>query len=322
MPAGDDALLGERGHPLDERDLLEREVGAGLRALHHLVEVAEQPEAGDVGERVHPELARGEHLAGGAVEGGHHRDHPPRQRGRRELPLDRGGRDPRAERLGEQEQVSRLRARVLEHPLRVDEPGDRHAVLRLGVLHRVAAEDRDPRLVRLLLPAGEDLREHRERVVAREADEVEREDRLRPHRVDVGERVRRGDLAELPRVVDHRREEVDRLHHRELAGQSIHRGVVAGGKAHQRSRVSLRLQPAQDLRQVRGAELRRSARAVAEFGEALVGVLAHARDIRRRVRHCKRFAPNRSRGRPGRARSTRPRPGRFPLRGSAAGALH
>src|SRR3972149_14356 len=45
-----------------------------------------------------------------------------------------------------------------------------------------------------------------------EADDGQREQRDGPHRVHVGERVRRGDRAVVVRIVHHRREDVDGLH--------------------------------------------------------------------------------------------------------------
>ncbi len=64
--------------------------------------------------------------------------------------------------------------------------------------------------------------------------QVEREQRLRPHRPDVAHRVGRGDLPVGERVVEHRGEEVHRLHHRQVLGEPVHRRVVAGLEADQR----------------------------------------------------------------------------------------
>ena len=50
----------------------------------------------------------------------------------------------------------------------------------------------------------------------REGGDVERGQRRAAHRVDVADRVGRGDATEVVRVVDDRREEVDGLHHRQI----------------------------------------------------------------------------------------------------------
>ena len=89
------------------------------------------------------------------------------------------------------------------------------------------------------------------------------------HRVDVGERVGRGDPAEVIRVVDDRREEVDRLHERELVGELEHRGVVGGGGADEQPLVGGRAQLPDDREQRRGGKLAPTARAVAERGEGV-----------------------------------------------------
>ena len=112
-------------------------------------------------------------------------------------------------------------------------PGHRHPVLRLGVVHRVTAEDRDAGLVRLVLPALEDAgqRLHRKRLGG-EGDEVQGEQRAGAHGPDVGERVGGGNLSVGERVVHHRREEVHRGDHRLAGVQTVHRGVVGGGEPH------------------------------------------------------------------------------------------
>ena len=68
----------------------------------------------------------------------------------------------------------------------------------------------------------------------------ERRDRQREqdaatHREDVTQRVRGRDLAECPRVVDERREEVERADDRELVGEPVGGGVI-GRRAARRSR--------------------------------------------------------------------------------------
>ncbi len=227
----------------------------------------EQSEAGHVGQGVDLELSRGEDEPCLLVELRHHRDDLPGQFLRSEAALDRRGRDPRAERFGEDEVIAGLRSKVSQDLLRVHDSGDRHSVLWLGVLDRVPAEDGDARFCRLAPTAGEDLGEHLQRKPGRKAHQIQREQRTRSHRPDVRERIGGSDLAELKRIVDHRRKEIDRLHHRERRGEAIHRGVIAGTESHQRSRVLDRSQVAQNLRQVRGADLPGSTRAVAKLGE-------------------------------------------------------
>ena len=83
--------------------------------------------------------------------------------------------------------------------------------------------------------AGSRASTSRAEPLEREADEVQRGDRPAAHRVDVGQRVGRGDPAEVVRVVDDRREEVDRLHEREVVAQPVDAGVVGRGRADEQS---------------------------------------------------------------------------------------
>ena len=64
--------------------------------------------------------------------------------------------------------------------------------------------------------------------------------RLAAHRVDVGQRVRRGDPAEVVRVVDDRGEEVDGLHDREVVAHPDDGGVVGRRDADEHARVGRR----------------------------------------------------------------------------------
>ena len=127
-----------------------------------------------------------------------------------------------ADRLGQHEHVARLGARVREHAVGVHGPDHRHAVLRLGVVDRVAADDQAPRFGGDARATVEHPREQLERqAVTRPGDEVERHQRRAAHRVHVGERVGRGDPPPVERVVDDRREEVGGEHEREVVRSRI-----------------------------------------------------------------------------------------------------
>ena len=65
----------------------------------------------------------------------------------------------------------------------------------------------------------------------REGDEVERGQRPRAHRVDVRERVGGRYAAEVVGIVDDRREEVDRLHERQLVADAVDARVVARSRS-------------------------------------------------------------------------------------------
>jgi len=59
---------------------------------------------------------------------------------RQQIALQRGGQHPRAERLGEHQHVARLGAAVPHDAVGMHFPDRDHAVLGLGVVHRMAAE--------------------------------------------------------------------------------------------------------------------------------------------------------------------------------------
>src|SRR4051795_11742069 len=100
----------------------------------HLVEVAEQPEAGDVGAGAD---ARGDGgPAGVPVERGHRGDG---LLGHLAGLLEPAVEYADAERLGQGQRRAGHRGVVADDPLDVDQAGDRHAVLGLGVVDRVAA---------------------------------------------------------------------------------------------------------------------------------------------------------------------------------------
>ena len=99
------------------------------------------------------------------------------------------------------------------------------------------------------------------------------------HRVDVGERVRRGDATPVVRVVDDRREEVGGDDDREVVAQAVDGGVVGGVEADEQVGIARRVgaeaaHEAEHRAQVGRGELARAARAVREAGEpdGFVGV--------------------------------------------------
>ena len=125
-----------------------------------------------------------------------------------------------------------------------------------GVRGRVgaAAQDRSQRPVAELL----------ERV----GHEVQRGERRAAHRVDVGQRVGRGDAPEVVRVVDDRREEVDGRDDRERVRHAVHRGVVGGLVADEQRRVVRARQLREQRMEHARRDLARAAGAVREGGEA------------------------------------------------------
>ena len=103
---------------------------------------------------------------------------------------------------------------------------DREAVLRLRIANRVPAGQNRARGPYALVGAGEDVTEHLDRKLLGKRRDGERQQRFSTHREHVVQRIRRCDRAKRARVVDERREEVDREHERALVIEPIHGGVV------------------------------------------------------------------------------------------------
>ena len=145
--------------------------------------------------------------------------------GRDAVPL-RLKNDPRAEALRQEEHVAGQRARLRPDPLRMNHADDGEAVLRLGVADRMAAREDRARLAHLLVGAREHLAEHLDRKLLGERGDGEGEQGPAAHREHVVQRIRRRDRAERARIVDERREEVDREDDRALVVEAVDRRIV------------------------------------------------------------------------------------------------
>ncbi len=120
--------------------------------------------------------------------------------------------------------------------------------------------------------ASEDLRQNCGREVLGKADNVQREQDFRAHRIDVAHCVGCGNGAVREGVVDDRRKEVEREDDSEVVADAVDGCVVEPVEAQEKVRIFLgpeRLgQWAQDLRQEGDARLARSASAGGEGGQA------------------------------------------------------
>jgi len=127
---------------------------------------------------------------------------------------------------------------VGEERARVDRAGCRQAVLDLLVPDGVASQHDGARLGHLLLAALQDAPQDLEvDPVLREADDVQRRERLGPHRVEVRKGVGRGDLAEVEGVVHDGREEVAALDQGEVLPHADDARVGEGVRPDQHARI-------------------------------------------------------------------------------------
>ena len=196
--------------------------------------------------------------------------------------LDRRGEHADTERFREDQILPGTQPGVGQDPIGMHLAGDRHAVLRLGVVDRVPADDREPGGGGDVLPAGEELAEQfGGELVAVPADEVQREQRTATHGVDVGHAVRRGDSTPGAGVVDDRGDEVGRGHQGPVRVDLPHGGIVAGVGTHEEFGGVIVLHVAHDVRQLARGELAASTGAVAELCEANPVAFAHVRTLPR-----------------------------------------
>ena len=135
---------------------------------------------------------------------------------------------PEPKRLGEDEGVAGPGAGIGDDPLGVDPAVHAQAVLRLLVVHGMAAHQAGAGLHHLVMPAAQDLPQKAQiQMLGREHDQIEGGQRHPAHGIDVGDGVGRGDLAEPVGIVHRRGDEVHGVDHGDLVGQPVHRRVVA-----------------------------------------------------------------------------------------------
>ena len=230
-----------------------------------LVRVPEQAEPGHVGDRVGLERSDGvrsravqlDHRVDGCLE---------RARGRDSVALCLQH-EARTERLREEEDVARTRPGLRPDPLRMHQADDREPVLRLGVADRVAARKDRAGSTNALLGAGKHLAEHLDRELLRKGGDRKRQERRAAHRVHVVQRVRRSDGTERSRIVDERREEVDREHDRPLVVQAVDRSIVGRIETDEQILGFGRDEPCEERLETRGRVLRRTASGARERRE-------------------------------------------------------
>ena len=122
--------------------------------------------------------------------------------------------------------VAGTRAALDPDAVGMDGADDREAVLRLGVADRVPAGEDRPGRANLLVGAREHRAHELRRELLRKGRHREREQRGASHGEDVVECVRRSNPTEEGRVVDERREEIDREDERALVVEAVDGSVV------------------------------------------------------------------------------------------------
>jgi hypothetical protein len=156
--------------------------------------------------------------------------------------------------------VTRACPGVREHPRRVHQSGYRVAELHLIVRHTVAADECAPRFGNLLRSAAQNGTEIVNVALAWIAENGQRRQRTAAHRVNIAQRIRRGDSAERIRIVHNRREEVERLHESALLRQPVDARIVRGVEADHHVGIAGSRESRKRLVQNLWTEFRRSTR--------------------------------------------------------------
>ena len=267
--SGDYALLGQCRHAGQQLQRPGVEVGAQAGTPGQLQRVAQQSEAGDVGQGMHS-VQRGQIHAGGVqLRGGRH--HGLVAGGLQQVLLERGGQDAHAQGFAQHQQVAGLRRGIALQACRIDDADAHQAIDGLHRVDGVAARQRNTRRAAHRLAAFEDLgdrlvRQH----VDGHAHDGQCHQRLAAHGIDVRQRIGGGDAAEVEGIVHDRHEEVGGGHDGLPVVDAVHRRVVSGLAAHQQVGEELRRQAAarQQLAEHTGGDLAAAAAAMGQRSEA------------------------------------------------------
>jgi hypothetical protein len=142
-------------------------------------------------------------------------------------------------------------------------------VLQFFIDYGMTTDNGGSRFVHLVLTAAQDLGEYLDRQRSDgKSDDAERRQRLAAHGVHVGERIRRGNLPELVRVVDDRGKEVDGLDEGQTIGQPKDSRVIEGLSTNENSGIGSRVQRRESAGQVTRTQLGGSTRAAGELSQS------------------------------------------------------
>src|SRR5271168_4742791 len=165
--------------------------------------MAEQAEAGDVGQGMHAGQFRQLHAGYIQLRGAF--KHGAIAGITQQAFLERRGKYAHAERLAENQYIAGARAAVAFYFFGVDHSGNGESVNRLHRINTMAAGDRNAGLLTYRLAAAQDLADRRVwQGVDWHADDRQRHQRAPAHRIDIRERVGGGNAAEIERIIDDR----------------------------------------------------------------------------------------------------------------------
>jgi hypothetical protein len=140
----------------------------------------------------------------------------------------------------------------------------------------MSAEQYHPGLVHHIQPAPQDVPQNGDiHSIPREADDIQSRQGLAAHGVDIAQGISHGNPTEVVRVIDYRREKVDRLHESQVVRELIDAGVFRPLHARDEIGVGLERQAGQRFGEVARTYLAGSTRAVNGLGKAQLFFVNH-----------------------------------------------
>ena len=213
----------------------------------------------------------GRHAAGQIIERRHPAHGLRRLRGIGHFRLDGGGHDARAERLGQHQHVARPGAGGAPHGVALDLAEDAETVFWFLVFDAVPPHQERAAFGHFGRAAFHEALEHVQRqAVEREGDDVEGHERRAAHGEDVADRIGGGDLPPHIRIVDDRRDEIEREDADALFGNLPQRRVLASLPVGEDTVVAGTGEIRQNFCQVLRTYFGGSAAAVGKLGQSLV----------------------------------------------------
>ncbi|RMS11946.1 hypothetical protein ALP75_200600 [Pseudomonas syringae pv. actinidiae] len=238
------------------------------RAVSHLHQMPEQTETGDIGHRRH--AGQFAETAARRVQ----RAHPVTRQAdvffTQFCLLFSSGQNADAQRFGQVQHAAGLRGVVAFHVFFLHHAGDGQAEYRLRRIDGMAARQWDTGSVAHGATATDHFASHFGRQhIDWPAENGDGHQRIAAHRIDVADRIGRGDAAEVERVIDDRHEEVGGRDYAALVVQRVNRCIVTRGITDPEFRVQvLRAAAGKDHVQYPGGNLAATPCSVTVLGQA------------------------------------------------------
>ena len=144
-----------------------------------------------------------------------------------------GGCHAEAERFGEDKRVAGLESAFAQHPAGIHKANGNQSIFRLIILHRMATGDHDARFTRLFRSAADDLTRDLHRQISRQGGDVQSQEGLSAHGIDIRQTVGRRDGSIVVGIVHHRREKIGGHNNGTILRQTPDSRVVRFPQSHQ-----------------------------------------------------------------------------------------